>query len=65
MFCLKALFCDQGGSEGTHDAGDIRTDGAAAGDPLKTSQYGVVVEGSALDNNVFSERFWICQFNNF
>ena len=47
-----ALSCDEGGSEGSHDTGDIRTDGLAAGDLLKTSENCVVVEGTALDNDV-------------
>ena len=40
---------NEGRSEGAHDAGDIRTDGVAAGNLLKASEYRVVVEGSALD----------------
>ena len=50
-----ALSCDEGGSEGSHDTGDIRTDGLAVGDLLKTSENCVVVEGSSLDNDVAAE----------
>ena len=50
-----ALSCDEGSTEGTHDTGDIRTDGLAVGDLLKASENCVVVEGSSLDNDVAAE----------
>ena len=50
-----ALTGDKSSSEGTHDTCDIRADSFAAGDPLKASEDCVVVEGSALDNDILSE----------
>ncbi len=50
-----ALSGNQGGAEGSHNTGNIRTDGLAARNFFKASENGVVVEGSALDHNVFSE----------
>ena len=50
-----ALTGDKSSSEGTHDTCDIRADGIAAGDPLEASEDCVIVEGSALYNDVLSE----------
>ena len=50
-----ALTGDKSSSEGTHDTCDIRADSFAAGDPFKASEDCVVVEGSALDNDILSE----------
>ena len=46
---------DQGGTEGAHDAGDIRPDHLAVCDLLEGPQDGVIVEGAALDHDVFAE----------
>ena len=53
-----ALPGDEGSAEGAHDTGDIRTDRLAVGDLLKASENGVVVEGTALYNDVFAELGW-------
>ena len=50
-----ALTGDKSSSEGTHDTCDIRADSFAAGDPFKASEDCVIVEGSALYNDVLSE----------
>ena len=50
-----ALSCDQCRTERTHDAGDVRADGFAVGDPLKASENSVVVERTALYNDVASQ----------
>ena len=50
-----ALTGDQCCAEGTHDTCDIRADGIAAGDPLEASEDCVIVESSALHNDVLSE----------
>ena len=50
-----ALSCDQGRTERTHDTGDIRADGLAAGDLLKAAENSVVVEGTALYDDVLSQ----------
>ena len=52
---LVTLPGDEGSTEGAHDTGDIRADGLAVGDLLKAAENRVVVEGSALDNDVLSE----------
>ena len=49
---LIALSCDQSGTEGTHDTGDIRADGLAVGNLLKASENRVVVEGTTLYNDM-------------
>ena len=51
-----ALPCDEGRAEGSHDTRDIRAHGLAAGDLLETSKNRVVVEGSALDHDILSQR---------
>ena len=61
---LIALSCDEGSTEGAHDTGDIRTDGLAVGDLLKASENGVVVEGTALDNDVFAELGGVGNLDN-
>ena len=50
-----ALTGDKSSSERTDDTCDIRADSFAAGDPFKASEDCVVVEGSALDNDILSE----------
>ena len=52
---LAAVSGDEGGAEGTHDAGDIRPDGFAVRDALKAAKDRVVVEGAALHDDVLSE----------
>ena len=67
--CRSCLFFpvsgDQSGSERAHDAGDIRTDGMTAGDPLESTEYRVIVKGTALHDNFVAQLFRICQFDNF
>ncbi len=52
---LIAFPCDQGGAERAHDAGNIRPYRLTVRDFLKASQHGVVVESTALYNDVFAE----------
>ena len=55
-FSLLVSFSgNQSSAESAHDPGDIRTDGVAVRDLFKAAQYGVVVESTALDYNVFSK----------
>ena len=49
-----ALSCDQRRTERTHDAGDVRADGFAVGDPLKASENSVVVECTTLNNDMLT-----------
>ena len=50
-----ALSGNQSRSEGAHDAGNVRTDDAAAGNLLECAKNGVVVEGTALNDDILSE----------
>ena len=54
--CVIALFCNQGCTECTHNTGNVGPDDLSAGDFLECTQHGIVVEGSALHDNVFAER---------
>ena len=47
--------CDQRGTESTHDSGNVRTDDLNPGDLLKSAQYGFIIEGTALNNDVGPE----------
>ena len=62
---LVSLPGDQGCSESAHDTGDVRTDRFAVGDLFKASQYGVIVEGSALYDDVFSQLGSIGNLDDF
>ena len=46
---------DQGCTESAHDAGDIGTDNLAVRDLFKRAKHSVIVEGSALDDDVLAE----------
>src|SRR5699024_4067238 len=50
-----ALARDQSRSERAHDAGDVRTDRLAVRNLLKAAQNRVVIESSALHNDVASQ----------
>ena len=52
---IVALAGDEGSAEGTHDTGDIGSGDLSARNCLHTAQNGVVVEGSALDDNIFAK----------
>ena len=52
---LVALPGDEGSAEGAHDTGDIRADGLAVGDLLKAAENGIIIEGTALDDNIFAQ----------
>ena len=53
------------GTKRTHDTGDIRTYGFAAGNALKASQYRIVIESTTLNNDFFTKIFWIRQLDHF
>ena len=46
---------DEGRAEGAHDAGDVRTDGLAVRDLLETPEDRVIVESTALYDDVVSK----------
>ena len=52
---MESLSGDQGGAKGTHDTGDIRTDGFTACNFFKASQDGIVIKGSALYDDLMSQ----------
>ena len=56
-FCtfLMALAGDQRSTESTHDSGDIRTDGFAAGNLFEASKNRIIVESTTLYNDVFTK----------
>ena len=56
-FCtfLMALAGDQCGTEGTHDSGNIRTDGFAACNLFEASQNCIIVEGTTLYNDMLAQ----------
>ena len=59
--CLFAVICmvpftgNQCCSKCSHDSGDIRADSLAVGDFFKAAQYSIVIESTALDNNVLTK----------
>ena len=56
--------CDQRSAESAHDAGDIRTDGFTPRDLFKTAQYGVIVESTALYDDMISEFGGVGNFDH-
>ncbi len=62
---LVMLACNQGSTEGAHDAGNVRTDSLAAADSLKAAKNGIVIEGAALNNDVFAEILRVGNLDNF
>ena len=61
---LIALPCDQTGSKRAHDACNVRADGFTAGNFLERSQNAIVVEGSALADDVAAKLFGIRNLND-
>ena len=56
--------CDQCSAESAHDTGDIRTDGFTPCDLFKASQYGVIVESTALYDDMISEFGGVGNFDH-
>ena len=54
---------DQCGTEGPHDTGNVRTYGFTTGDTFEAAQYGIIVEGSTLYNNLFAEILRVSQLD--
>ena len=52
---MVALAGDEGGAEGAHDAGNVRTDDIGVQKFLEGAQNRVVIECTALDDDVLSE----------
>ena len=55
---------DQGGSESSHDTGNVGTDRFTVGNLFKASQDCVIVEGSALYNDLFTKLGCIRYLDN-
>ena len=60
-----ALPRDQAGPEGSHDSGYIRPDGLAACDLLESAQNAVIVESTALYDDMFSKFRRVRDFYDF
>ena len=65
LFAFITVTGDQCSAEGTHDTGDIRTDRFASGNGLKASQNRVIIECTALHNDVLTKFCRIGQLDNF
>ena len=65
LFAFITVTGNQCSAEGTHDTGDIRTDCFASGNGLKASQDSIVVEGTALNDDVLTKFCRIRQLDNF
>ena len=61
---LMALTCDECGTKGTHDTCDIRSCGMYTCDFLEASKHGIIVEGTALYYDIFTEVACIRQLDN-
>ena len=62
-FCI-IISCDKSSTESTHDTCYIRSCSSSAGNKLEGTQNGVIVEGSALNDYLFTELFRICKLDN-
>ena len=60
-----SVFCDKCCTESTHDTCYVRSYRFTAWYTLKTSEYGIIVESTALNDYLFSEVFRVCKFDNF
>ena len=52
---MKALAGNEGGTEGTHNAGNVRSDRLTVGDFFKGAKHRIVVKGTALYHDVFAK----------
>ena len=63
-FNVESLSGNQCRTEGAHDSGNIRTHHVLPQRFFKGTEHRIIVEGSALHNDVLSEIFRIRHFNN-
>ena len=56
LLALIPFSCDQSRTESSHDSGDIRTDDLAFGNLFQASQYRIIIECTALNDDMLSER---------
>ena len=52
---MKARSGNEGGTEGTHNAGNVRSDRLTVGDFFKGAKHRIVVKGTALYHDVVSK----------
>ncbi len=60
---LKTFSGNKRSAESSHDACNIRADGLAVSDFLKASEYGIIIEGTALYHNVSAKLGGIGYFD--
>ena len=65
-FAVRISFSgDQGGSKSAHDTGNVRADRLAVRNFFKASQNGIIIEGTALNDNMISKFLRAGYFNYF
>ena len=65
LFAFVTVTGDQCSTESTHNTGDIRTDRFTSGNSFEASQNRIVVEGTALNDDVLTKLCRIGQLDNF
>ena len=61
---LITLACDQCRTEGTHDAGDIRTGDMGIEEVLEGAEDGIIIEGTTLHDDVLTEILRVRDFDD-
>ena len=64
VISLVALTCDECGTKGAHDTCDVRPCGMYTCYFFKASKNGIIVEGTALDYDIFTEVACIRKLDN-
>ena len=64
LLTFIALSCNQGSTECAHDTGNIRTGNLTVCDFFQASQNCIIIEGTALHDDVLSKRRSIGYFDN-
>ena len=55
---------NESGTKGTHDSGDVRSYYISSQKILKSTEHRIIVEGSALNNDVFAQIPGFCNLYN-
>ena len=61
---VPTFFCDKCRTERTHNTCNIRTDNIFTCQKFKTTKYSVVVESTALNNDISTHLFGVTKFYN-
>ena len=64
LSAVIALAGDQSRAEGAHNAGDVGTCDLPARDGLHTAQNGIIIEGAALDDDIFAQLGGVGDLDN-